>query len=119
MCVCVCATVCVTMCVCVCVCVCVHVCACVCACVCVCVCACVCACLSPLMLIMDINIQSNCALLIQVIPLRVMQWRSLGGLAGVPETLEKELPDRGVRRVCVCVSMCIPTHADHRYRYSV
>ena len=38
----------------------------------VCVCVCVCVCVSPLMLIMDIGIQSNCALLIQVIPLRVM-----------------------------------------------
>ena len=32
----------------------------VCMCVCVCVCVCVCACVSPLMLIMDIGIQSPC-----------------------------------------------------------
>ena len=41
-------------------------CVCVCACV---VCACVFVCVSPLMLIMDIGIQPNCAMLIQVIPL--------------------------------------------------
>ena len=41
----------------------------------------------------------------------------------MPETLEKESPDRGVRRVCVCVCacmylcvcVCIPTHVDHAW----
>ena len=41
-------------------------------CQCVCVCMRACVCVSPLMLIMDIGIQSNCALLIQVILLRVL-----------------------------------------------
>ena len=54
------------------VCVCVHMRVCVCVHVSVHVCMRVCVCVAPLVLIVDISIQTNCVLLIQVILLRVL-----------------------------------------------